>query len=547
MAIEAMKQSIMSHEDFVGFNLKEVFFQTALVIPLDREGVDIEFSLLSSPRTSEKSIGWSEFRLYSLANNDCVLICHGSIQPQYQHVDSEVDGGRELLEHTKACNLLYETQNEACTQTINTEDIYRHLEHSGMQYGPAFRRLEELSCNDKGDAIGKLTLFRWMADRDTNHLQPHVIHPASLDGLFQTMFIAMSQGGAKEMPTMIPTRIHKLWVSGDQLSYPSVDSIAVCAKSPSAYKQNGAFVVGLDARSKRPLIVADGVEAKIVANAKTRESQTRNVKFSYAIDWKPDLAILSNQQQVEYCESGFEQGPEPVGFFKDMQFTVMAYITQALELVDKQKLQLSEPHYQKYFAWMEIQVERFNAGTLTGFMPEWPSLLQNLEYQDALTTRLAQTNVQGKTYVEVGRNLIDVLQGTVDPLVILFQTGLVSEYYEEVSNAARFVQPMTKYLQTLVHKHPSMKILEIGAGTGGMTRHMLNSLMPPIRGNEFGTPLYSTYEFTDISRSFFAEARAAFAHHGSRLKFRVLDINEDPESQEFEVGVYDMVVAASVS
>jgi phospholipid N-methyltransferase len=92
-----------------------------------------------------------------------------------------------------------------------------------------------------------------------------------------------------------------------------------------------------------------------------------------------------------------------------------------------------------------------------------------------------------------------------------------------------------------------MKILEVGAGTGGITRHMLNSLMLPKGDNEFMTPLYSSYDFTDISRSFFAEAEAKFAHHGSRLNFKILDIDEDPEIQGFENGNYDMVIAASVS
>jgi hypothetical protein len=544
MVIEAMKQSINSVQHLVGFNIKDTFFQAALAIPLDRAGVEVQLTLLSSPRSSDKNIPWSDFRLYSLADNDCVLICHGSIQPQYEDNGAEVDGGREISEHWKACKLLHETQSESCVEAINTEAMYRQLRFSGMEFGPAFRRLDDMSCNNKGDAIGKIKLFQWTTERGTNHPQPHIIHPASLDAVFQMMFVAMSAGGTKDMPTMMTTRIHKLFVSCKGLSYPAVESLTVCANSLSGDSRSIASVIALDSSSQKPLIFVDGVEATTVASARSRQSQIRDV-MSYAVNWKPDFEILSSKQQTEYCEGSEELAPEPVEFFKNLQFCMMAYITEALKVVDRQKL--AEPHYQNYFAWMEAQAERFDAGTLAGYLPEWSSLLWDHQHRDTLTAKLSQINVQGQTYMEIGRNLVNILQGSVDPLAILFQTGLASEFYEEVFNAARFFKPMTIYLQTLVHKRPNMKILEIGAGTGAMTRHVLNSLMPATGDKEFGTPLYSTYDFTDISRSFFTQARVEFAHHDWHLNFGILDIDKDPEAQGWGCGVYDMVIASSVS
>jgi hypothetical protein len=380
-----------------------------------------------------------------------------------------------------------------------------------------------------------------------NHSQEHVIHPASLDGILQMTFAAMSQGGVKALPTMVPTRIYDLWVSNDHLSYPSSDSITVCAKSHSMKGNPGAFAVGLDCTNKNPLVIADGVEATIVANKDVSHEMSTDVKLCYSVDWKPDMSLLSPKKQLEYCLSGNDSIPEPVQFFQDLQFAVLAFITKALNSADQYKFENMETHYRKYFTWMELQAERFYAGALPGSLPQWPALLQDPEYQESLNSRLRKNSKQGQTYIEVGENLVDILHGKVDPLALLFQTNLVSEYYEEISNNVGYLQPMRRYLETLVHKHPSMKILEVGAGTGGITRHMLNSLMLPKGDDEFMTPLYSTYDFTDISRSFFAEAEAKFAHHGSRLNFKILNIDEDPEIQGFENGNYDMVIAASVS
>jgi len=547
MAIEALKQSIDTSRVIAGYNLKDVFFQTSLVIPLSREGIDISFTLLSTPRASDKTMASSEFRLYSFVNNDWVLNCRGSIQAEYLQTDLAVDGERASLERSEAYHHLYRAQSGSCNRKINPEQMYQSLSSSGLQYGPSFQGIKALSCNDNVEAIGKLSLFQWVSENDTNHWQEHVIHPASLDGILQMTFAAMSQGGVKALPTMVPTRIYDLWVSNEQLSYPSSDYITVCAKSHSIKGNPGAFAVGLDTRSKNPLVIADGVEATIVANKDVSEHMSADVKLCYSVEWKPEMSLMSPRQQLDYCLSVRDCTPEPVRFFQDLQFAVLTFIMKALDLVDQDKLRNVDSHYQKYFTWMELQAERFHAGGLPGSLPHWPVLLQDPGYQDALNSQLRQTSKQGQTYIEVGENLVEILHGNIDPLALLFQTNLVSEYYEEISNNVRYLQPMTRYLETLVHKYPSMKILEVGAGTGGITRHMLNSLMRPIGDNEFMTPLYSSYDFTDISRSFFAEAEAKFAHHGSRLNFRILNIDEDLESQGFENGVYDMVVAASVS
>ena len=60
-----------------------------------------------------------------------------------------------------------------------------------------------------------------------------------------------------------------------------------------------------------------------------------------------------------------------------------------------------------------------------------------------------------------------------------------------------------------------------------------------------GTTLrrYSQWDFTDISSSFFPSAQNQFAAEGQSMRFKVLDIEQDPETQGFECGTYDMVVA----
>lgn len=90
-----------------------------------------------------------------------------------------------------------------------------------------------------------------------------------------------------------------------------------------------------------------------------------------------------------------------------------------------------------------------------------------------------------------------------------------------------------------------MKILEVGAGTGAMTDFCIRALSMDT-STDASLRRYGQWDFTDISSSFFPGAQEMFAAEGQRMRFKVLDIEKDPEIQGFECGTYDMVVAFMV-
>ena len=117
---------------------------------------------------------------------------------------------------------------------------------SRLSYGPAFQRLQDIYCNDEGDTAGKLKSFQWITERDTNHFQNHVVHPATLDGVFQLSFAALSKGGREKMPTLIPTRVHRIWLASEGLSHPSSDLLRVYAKTKPERLKKEAFILGVE-------------------------------------------------------------------------------------------------------------------------------------------------------------------------------------------------------------------------------------------------------------------------------------------------------------
>nr|QEO74254.1 methyltransferase [uncultured bacterium] len=81
-----------------------------------------------------------------------------------------------------------------------------------------------------------------------------------------------------------------------------------------------------------------------------------------------------------------------------------------------------------------------------------------------------------------------------------------------------------------------LRVLEIGAGTGGTTAGLLE-VLPPDR---------TEYVFTDISPRFTTSARDQFAEYGF-VQYRILDIERDPAAQGFAGDhPFDLVIAANV-
>ncbi len=128
-----------------------------------------------------------------------------------------------------------------------------------------------------------------------------------------------------------------------------------------------------------------------------------------------------------------------------------------------------------------------------------------------------------------GSKLADCLSGKVDPLQVLFRSKTDKDLLEDVYTNSPMFATGTKILgnffsETLSkYRGPEkLRILELGAGTGGTTKHMIDILLS--RGIEF------SYTFTDLSSSMVAAAKKKFAHYNC-MEYMVLDVEKEPPKQ----------------
>ena len=136
----------------------------------------------------------------------------------------------------------------------------------------------------------------------------------------------------------------------------------------------------------------------------------------------------------------------------------------------------------------------------------------------------------------MGDNIPAVLRGETTILEHMTKDGLLNRFYEVGLGLREFSTFLARTVKQLVHRHPRMKILEIGAGTGGATKLIMSEICRS----------FDSYTFTDISTSFFETAQEVFHALGDKMIFKPLDCEKDVLAQGYEEHSYDLVVASLV-
>ncbi|WP_107658780.1 type I polyketide synthase [Nocardia suismassiliense] len=140
-----------------------------------------------------------------------------------------------------------------------------------------------------------------------------------------------------------------------------------------------------------------------------------------------------------------------------------------------------------------------------------------------------------------GTKLAAVLRDEVNPVELIFpedEFESVADLYGTSFSFEKTNRIVRRIVAELLRALPSdrpVRVLEIGAGTGGTTGHVLAEL-PAERAE---------YVYSDISELFLAKARQRFAD-SDFMDYRILDIESDIEAQGFDPHYFDLVVASNV-
>src|SRR5262249_32957085 len=162
---------------------------------------------------------------------------------------------------------------------------------------------------------------------------------------------------------------------------------------------------------------------------------------------------------------------------------------------------------------------------------EWRGLLERFPAYYAELTILANC----------GERLAAILRGEADPLAAIFPEGSMAtaEHLYQDSPTLRYENALAaEAVGEMARRLPAgrtLRVLEIGAGTGGLTAHALSRL---------GSAAVE-YVFTDLSKHFLNRAEQRFGGSGA-VEYRLLDIERNPAEQGFTDHSFDIIAASQV-
>ncbi|WP_438409428.1 SDR family NAD(P)-dependent oxidoreductase, partial [Burkholderia pseudomallei] len=146
------------------------------------------------------------------------------------------------------------------------------------------------------------------------------------------------------------------------------------------------------------------------------------------------------------------------------------------------------------------------------------------------------------------RALPDVLAGRLPAADVLFPGGSmervegvyrdnpISDYFNAVQ-ADALIRHVRAWIDA--GRREPIRILEVGAGTGGTTALALERLRPYAAA-------IGEYCFTDVSQAFLQHAQAAFGARAGYLRTALFDVERPLDAQRMPAGRYDIVIATNV-
>ena len=447
-----------------------------------------------------------------------------------------------------------------CPDTIAGADYYTMLAGRGLDFGPCFRGIARL-WRGEGEALAEILV------PDGLHIESdrYRVHPAVLDACLQTLGGAWPAGDEETY----------LLVGADRVSLPAPGSAAVPRFSHAILRDGdprSGMVMGdvrvLDAEG-RVIAEIEGVHLRR-ARPELLARTSAPGDWIYQVEWRPAAARPSE------AAPGLG-GPRAISVALESQVGAIA-AGEGLALYDALLPALDVLSYQyvlRAFAdlgWAPVEGERVDAATLAvtlgiqgkhrrllacllGILAE-EGVLRRVDGGWVVLTPLPPADVAGAerriagqfpagaaeitVTLDCGRALASALRGETDPLQLLFGPAALAntERLYTGSPAARtFNTLVARAVLTAIGASPRarrVRILEIGAGTGGTTNAILEAL--PEGAAE--------YVFTDVSPAF--TARAAERLGAPHRSFRPLDIERDPAEQGMGAERFDIVVAANV-
>ncbi|RDA87869.1 hypothetical protein CP532_2942 [Ophiocordyceps camponoti-leonardi (nom. inval.)] len=505
MAMEAAK-ALDESKDVCHLELHDVLISSAIQLAHDFRGVGILFTLrLCETQRDLITAEWACYSSSTVAENSWKCNANGRLRVKF---DSPTDSDIAKL-----------PPRNVATSRLNTVDMerfYTCLSGIGLDYTGDFKHLSSIQRKSG------------MATAKAAHVVPNfpaMIHPALLDSAFQAIFAAYCwpDDGSLQVP-FVPTSIRTLRLmnmervpDGEQLN---IDAYLTDSGDRDLVADIDMFI----ASSGQPLLQLQGLNCTSLRKLGPQDYKELYSQTIWELDIDSGVASLETVQdddptdleQVDLCER--------LAYF---------YLRELREGFNHEDVLAMDWNFQRIFEWIDDHLfPMIEGGKHPTIRKEWFS-----DDRSYLMKQVAKFGSQVDLLLlqAVGENLAAVLRKETTMLEHMIKDDVLNRFYKSGLGFQKANGCLSRIARQIAHCQPRMKILEIGAGTGGATKGILESL-----GSTF-----ESYTFTDISPGFFEAAAEAFAPWAAKISFKTLDIEKEPGEQGF-TAEYDMIIASNV-
>ena len=533
-------------------------FLKPLLLPEDR-GVLVETSVTTD------SEGSATFRILSRrATAD-----EADSQSWILHASGRIRTPVDSQAHQPPDPALLSTLRARCSQEVSVDDLYRQLAHNGLQYGPCFRGIEKIWRGD-AEALAYVSAPLELRPELSNYL----VHPAVLDSCFQALAAAVDSG-TQQHGLYLPTGISRIRVHGEP--GPEVWCHVRLVRRPDQTKDVLEGEIRLLDEAGTVFVEASGLRLQLLdSDARPQALRQQTLDRIYELAWQPKLRPGQNPAHV---------APEILPGPRDMHEELGRHLRRLTALKGYDRCD-----FDKWEHWGNVQVlialrqlgweprigDRFTTaelearlGVIAPHSRMFGRLLDRLEEagvlaptedgwvvsavpgeevdedETALFHELLASHPAAQLDLQLQRrsssHMADVLRGARNAFEVIFPDGSLAaaeRFYQDSPFISTFSLLIQRALSMAVDRLPgdaTIRVLEIGAGTGGTTAHILPKL--PRSGVD--------YVFSDISPVFTAHGEQKFAGYPF-CRYQLLDIEKDPLEQGFSPHSFDVIIASNV-
>ncbi|KAF2158800.1 hypothetical protein M409DRAFT_71433 [Zasmidium cellare ATCC 36951] len=499
MITEALRQLEVS----TSYTLRNVHLVSGLVLKPETV-VEISTSLKRQMVDSSEQSSWYSFTISSYNGHSWVRNCFGEARAGVPQASSL--GTAEVF--------------PPLPRKVGSDAWYDVLKRQGFDYTGVFQGMDHISTTPTGNPQAIARVANTVPENIRFH---YPVHPALIDRCFQLFTVAGYRGIGRDCTQIaVPTFIEEVVLSN------TTEDLDVSAKIVSA--ERGSFVGDLTAQNGTHQVFSlKGFKASAVTSGDDAEVDEAKVS---SIEWRQhaDLADLSKAIKA--------RGDRPEEWSLIEELVVLAALGHAQNLT----IEDDTPVYlAKFLVWANTQVQEYTAGSNV-FVPNSLKLdtLDNAQREARISEIMSAIAWSPYAVFAIAIHRLyekaaEIFKGEVHPLHILMEDDVLTNFY-----AVGDFLDYSGLIKTLAHTNPQLRILEVGAGTGGTTIQVLDACK-----SSNGERMYGTYTYTDISGGFFPAAKERFAEY-ENMEYTVFDITKDPVQQGLELGSYDLIVAYNV-